>query len=517
MKLVQYIRVAQCTVLGKYSITDTLILFADPSGLLCEVGLDLDKRSGGLVSQVISDSNNYSGKLFDILHIPGKFELELGKGTGEVHNLIILGLGEDKLSKVNILELGGMIATKLNALKFATGCIIPGPRLTKVNEVMSLSEGVKLKAYAFNGYFVDKEEDHKLYVKGVNILYTNHDMEMPEVNALVEGVILARDLVSMPPNVLYPASFANLCRGLTDKDHRFKVKVLGEEQMKKLGMNALLAVGAGSEKESKLVILEWHGGKKSDPYITFVGKGVTFDTGGINLKPSHGLADMKYDMAGAAAVVGAMKSVHERRPKKNVVGIIGLVENMCSGSAQRPSDVVVSMSGQTIEVDNTDAEGRLVLADVLHYAQTKYKVEFIIDLATLTGAVIVALGEGVYAGVFSNSQYHIDRITYAGKFVGEEVWHMPLSEEYDKQINSDIADVKNTGSGRGAGASTAAHFLQRFIQEGVVWAHIDIAGMAWSKKETRICPKGATGFGVRLLHAIVVKEAEFIKDDSSYC
>ena len=274
-------------------------------------------------------------------------------------------------------------------------------------------------------------------------------------------------------------------------------------------MNALLGVGVGSVRESHLVVMEWQGdpqGKKQKP-IAFVGKGVTFDSGGISIKPATNMGDMKYDMAGAGAVTGLMKTLASRKAKVNAVGVIGIVENMPSGSAQRPSDVVISMSGQTIEVDNTDAEGRLVLADALWYTQSKFQPEFMINLATLTGAIVIALGENIYGGLFSNNEKLAEKLLKSAETSGECLWRMPLKDAYDKQINSEIADVKNTGNAKGGGSVTAAHFLQRFVNK-FPWAHLDIAGMAWDKTGSDISAKGATGFGVRLLNQLVMDHFE---------
>ena len=285
-----------------------------------------------------------------------------------------------------------------------------------------------------------------------------------------------------------------------------KVDVLGEKEMTKLGFGALLGVGQGSVRESQLVVMKWMGGKKDEKPIAVVGKGVTFDTGGINIKPSNGMEDMKYDMAGSGVVLGLMQSLAMRKAKVNVIGVMALAENMPSGSAQRPSDVVTSLSGQTIEVLNTDAEGRLVLADALWYTQDKFKPQYIIDLATLTGAITVALGYE-YAGLFSNDDKLCDMLTAAGTAVGEPLWRLPMGKAYDKDINSDVADVKNVGSGRGAGSITAAHFLERFVNK-TPWAHLDIAGMAWDKAAKPLTGKGATGYGVRLLNEFLIKNFE---------
>ncbi len=277
--------------------------------------------------------------------------------------------------------------------------------------------------------------------------------------------------------------------------------------MKKLGMGSLLGVGQGSVRPSRLVVMQWKGNPKAkDAPLAILGKGVTFDTGGISIKPAGGMEDMKWDMAGAGVVVGLMKALAGRKAKVNVVGMVGLVENMPSGSAQRPGDIVTSMSGQTIEVLNTDAEGRLVLADVLWYCQDRFKPRFMIDLATLTGAIIIALGHE-HAGLFSNNDELADRLAAAGKAVGELVWRMPLADAYDRQIDSDAADVKNISGGRDAGSITAAQFLQRFVNK-TPWVHLDIAGTAWSKKDAPTVPKGATAFGVRLLERFIAEHYE---------
>jgi leucyl aminopeptidase len=278
--------------------------------------------------------------------------------------------------------------------------------------------------------------------------------------------------------------------------------VLGEAAMKKLGMGALLGVGQGSARESQLVVMSWMGGPKGQKPLALVGKGVCFDTGGISIKPAGGMEDMKWDMGGAAAVIGAMHLLSARKAAANVVGIVGLVENMPSGTAQRPGDVVTSMSGQTIEVINTDAEGRLVLADALWYVQKNYNPQAIVDLATLTGAIIIALGHE-YAGMFANNDDLANKLSAAGEKSGEKVWRLPLGENYNKEINSDIADMKNVGSGRGAGSITAAQFLERFIINRTPWAHLDIAAMAWSNRDLPTSPKGATAYGVRLLNRLV--------------
>jgi leucyl aminopeptidase len=318
-------------------------------------------------------------------------------------------------------------------------------------------------------------------------------------------MFFARDLVNEPPNVLSPVEFARRAKGLAKLG--VKVEILGEAEMKKLGMGALLGVGQGSERESQLVVMQWNGARsKKDAPVAFVGKGVCFDSGGLSLKTGAGMMGMKGDMGGAAAVTGAMQTLAARKARVNAVGIIGLVENMPDGKAQRPDDVVKSMSGQTIEVLNTDAEGRLVLADALWYAQTRFKPKFVIDLATLTGAIMVALGSD-HAGLFSNDDRLSERIMAAGRAEGEAVWRLPLSDGYDKLIKSKIADMKNIG-GPYAGSITAAQFLQRFVDK-TPWAHLDIAGVAWQDGEQKaLTPGWGTGWGVRVLNRLVADHYE---------
>jgi leucyl aminopeptidase len=367
-----------------------------------------------------------------------------------------------------------------------------------------IAEGIKLRNYKFNKYFVDKQDDHKLFLKTVDLFVNQSEIAkkvFKNINITADGVIYTRDLVTEPANIIYPESFAKQCLELSDLG--LKVRVLDEAEMQDLGMGSLLGVAQGSANVPRLVALEWWGdpqGKDVIP-LAIIGKGVTFDTGGINLKGSNHISDMKYDMAGAGVVAGLMKALAEAKSPQNIIGFLGLVENMPSGTAQRPSDVVKSMSGQTIEVDNTDAEGRLVLADVMWFAQKEYRCNTIIDLATLTGAVVVALGDE-FAGLFSNNDDLSNDLIKAGNDVNELLWRLPLTNHYDGRINSEIADVRNTGRVAGcASAITAAQFLQRFlVDKNNRWAHLDIAGTTWSDNgELTNGLKGATGYGVRLL------------------
>jgi len=368
--------------------------------------------------------------------------------------------------------------------------------------------GFNLKSYTFNKYkTLNKEKikekiDFKIITKNKEKIEKNHKY----YEAIKEGVFLTRDLVSEPPNVLNPKSYVQEIQKLSKLG--LKIKSYNEKELKKLGLNALLGVGLGSANETYLVTIEWNGKNNSlkNP-LTFVGKGVCFDTGGISLKPAKFMEEMKYDMAGSAVVVGLLKSLALRKAKVNAVGVVGLVENMPGSSAQRPGDIVKSYSGKTIEILNTDAEGRLVLADALSFAEKKYKPKFIIDLATLTGAIIISLGEE-YAGLFSNNDELSKNIFKASENVNEKVWRLPLHKNYDKLMDSTIADVQNINYSGGAGSITAAQFLQRFILNKTPWAHLDIAGMAFSKKAANLNPSGATGFGVRLLNNLIKEHYE---------
>jgi len=363
--------------------------------------------------------------------------------------------------------------------------------------------GFNLKSYTFNKYkTLNKEKvDKKINCKIITSNKEKIEKKYKYYHAIKEGVFLARDLVSEPPNVLSPKTYVQEIKKLSKLG--LAIKAYNEKEMKKLGLNALLGVGQGSINNSYLVTIEWKGKSKTNQRpLAFVGKGVCFDTGGISLKPARFMEEMKYDMAGSAVVVGLLKSFALRKAKINAVGVVGLVENMPGGNAQRPGDIVKSFSGKTIEVLNTDAEGRLVLADALSFTEKKYNPKFIIDLATLTGAIIISLGEE-YAGLFSNDEELSKKIFKAGEKVNEKVWKLPLHKNYDKLIDSRVADVQNINYVGGAGSITAAQFLQRFLLKKTPWAHLDIAGMAFSKKAANLNPGGATGFGVSLLNNLV--------------
>ncbi len=359
--------------------------------------------------------------------------------------------------------------------------------------------GLKLKSYEFNKYKTKKDQR----VITVNVVGSKNKISnyhQVKFKALEEGTFYARDLVSEPGNVLHPDEYAKRLNAL--KKYGLKVNIYDEKKLKKLGMNALLGVGMGSTRGSYLVTMEWSGTKNNSKPLAFVGKGVTFDTGGYSLKPARFMEDMTYDMAGSAVVVGLMKNFAIRKAKINAVGVVGLVENMPGGNAQRPGDIVKSYSGKTIEVLNTDAEGRLVLADALSFTEKKFRPQLMVDLATLTGAIIVCLGSE-YAGLFSNDDKLSKQIFDAGEKVDEKVWRLPLHKNYDKLMNSKNADMQNINYVGGAGSTTAAQFLQRFIINKTPWAHLDIAGMAFSKYAGALNPGGATGYGVRLLNQFV--------------
>ena len=419
----------------------------------------------------------------------------------------LLGLGKSEDSSLlNASKFGGKIVASLKCAKLDHASIILDKRLAeKESETFAhIAYGIHLRNYNFDKYKSAEKLKDKTYLKSLELV-THKAKEAQiifekELKPVAESIDFSRNLISEPPNVIYPESFTNeAIKELSTL--KVKVEVLDEDTMRKLGMNALLGVGQGSAKKSKLLIMQYNGAGDNSAPIAFVGKGVTFDTGGISLKPATNMEDMKYDMSGAAIVTGLMKAVAGRNAKINMIAIAGLVENMPDGNAQRPADVIRSMSGQTIEVINTDAEGRLVLADALYYCQTKFKPQLIIDLATLTGAIIIALGTH-HAGLFSNNKELEQALVKSSNNTGEKLWPLPLGDDYDKMIDSQIADIRNTSTGKGAGSITAAQFLKRFVNDAA-WAHLDIAGVSWSDKESDLYPSGATGFGIRLLNDFV--------------
>jgi len=474
-----------------------LVLPITEDAALAGLGKQADEATGGAIARGL-DAAKFKGR-------KGQSATLWAPGAG-LTKVVAVGLGKaGDLAASGAEAAGGAVAAAIAQEREATIAaegLAPGL-------AASLALGLVLRAYRFDRYRTTEKEEDKPKLERIAVATsdaTKAKAAFAPMQAVADGVFLARDLVSEPPNVLTPAECADRCKALTKLG--VEVEVLGPKEMKKLGFGALLGVAQGSANEPRMVVMTWKGaskGKKTGKPLAFIGKGVTFDTGGISIKPAGGMEDMKWDMAGAGTVIGLMAALAGRKAKADVVGLVGLVENMPSGTAQRPGDVVTTASGQTVEVINTDAEGRLVLADVIHYCIEKHDPSFMVDLATLTGAIIIALGHE-HAGLFSNDDTLAQRIEAAGKSVGEAAWRMPLGEAYDKQIKSDIADMKNVG-GRPGGSITAAQFIQRFVQ-GRPWAHLDIAGTAWATKDQPTVPKGATAYGVRMLDRLVADHYE---------
>ncbi|MGA1342509.1 MAG: leucyl aminopeptidase [Hyphomonas sp.] len=456
-------------------------------GLPAEAGA-LDKASGGLLSQAL-EGGRFDGKTGQQVMVV------LPKGA-EARRAVLIGGGKARKRDARAHETIGANLIKAVASSGFKSASIAAPDAESAARV---AVGAKLAAYRFDTYFTKLKADQKPSLSGLTVLSPDPKAAKAAyapLDAATDGTYLARDLVNLAPNDLHPESFAAKVRELAPLG--LEIEVLGEKQMAKLGMGALLGVGQGSARESQLGIIRWNGGKAGDDPVILIGKGVCFDTGGISLKPGPNMENMRGDMGGAAAVVGTLRALAQRKAKVNVVGLIGLVENMPDGNAIRPGDILRSASGQTIEVQNTDAEGRLVLCDVLWYAQEHFKPKAIVDLATLTGAIIVSLGHH-HAGMFTDSDELAAELTRAGLAEGERVWRLPLGPEYDVQIKSKFADMRNIG-GPAAGSITAAQFLKRFVKDGVKWAHLDIAGVAWVEGEKAPTdPSWASGYGPRLL------------------
>ena len=469
-----------------------------PSGLWQQA----DQATGGAIARSL-EAAEFKGQ-------KGKTCTILAPGAG-LSRVIVVGLGKPaEFTPLVFEEAGGATA----ALLFREAAATVGTHAFSPDQAAQVALGATLRSYRFDRYRTKEKPEDKPKLGKLTLLVNEParaKAAWEPLAGVANGVFLTRDLVSEPANVLNPAEMANRCKKLTELG--VKVEILGPAEMTKLGFGALLGVAQGSVNEARMVVMQWRGGagrgRKRDKPVAFIGKGVTFDTGGISIKPAGGMEDMKWDMGGAGTVIGLMAALAGRKAKVDAVGLVGLVENMPSGSAQRPGDVVKSYSGQTIEVINTDAEGRLVLADVLWYCQEKFDPKFMIDLATLTGAIIVALGHE-YAGMFGNDDGLAEKLATVGKATGEKVWRMPLSDNYDKLIRSDIADMKNIG-GRPAGSISAAQFIQRFVNNKP-WVHLDIAGMAWSTKDAPCVPKGATAYGVRLLDRLVAQYYETAGD-----
>lgn len=472
------------------------VILAEESAKLAGLAKKLDDQTKGHLSRAMKAAA-FEGKkdqTVDILAPVSGIDRVVFMGVGKVANLL----------PREIELLGGAIVGVLQSLK-ARAASVDATVLTSGESVARLASGARLRRYSFDTY-KSKKDKKNVELETVSI-QTNEPAKAKKAfvdfDAVAAGNHVARDLVNEPANILHPIEFAARAKALSKLG--VKVEILTPAQMKKLGMDALLGVALGSPHEARMVVMRWDGGKKGQQPVAFIGKGVTFDTGGVSIKPAAGMEDMKGDMAGAACVVGLMHALAKRKAKVNVIGAIGLVENAVDGKAQRPGDVVKSMSGQTIAVLNTDAEGRLVLADVLWYIQDKFKPKFMINLATLTGAILVALGKE-HAGLFSNNDELSQRLAEAGLATGEKVWRLPLTPEYDKLIDHDVADMKNTG-GRLAGSITAAQFLQRFVNN-TPWAHLDVAGTAMDSLKSPINQSWASGWGVRLLNHLVATHYE---------
>jgi leucyl aminopeptidase len=479
-----------------------IVLFTLPGKKLEGLARGADAACHGHIARAITAARFESGKsqVLDLLVPFG----------GALRRVILVGLGDfDKLQLRDLELAGGNAAGALAAAKAGEASIAADMMLPKgldpAEAAAFVASGIRLRTYAFAKY-KSKKPSEPATLDQVRVLCAapaKAARRFAICDTVVDGVHLARDLVNEPANHLTPVAFADRVRALAKTG--LKIELLAPRDMTRLGMGALLGVAKGSANEARVVVMRWNGGRKRLPALAFVGKGVTFDSGGISMKPASGMEDMKGDMGGAACVVGLMHALAVRKARVNAVGVIGLVENMPSGTAQRPGDVVKSMSGKTVAVLNTDAEGRLVLADLLWYTQKRFKPKFMINLATLTGAILIALGKE-HAGLFCNNDELAGRILAAGIETGEKLWRMPLAEEYDRLIDSDIADVKNIG-GRNAGAITGAQFLQRFVNS-VPWAHIDIAGTAMDSVKSPINQSWGSGWGVRLLDRLVATHYE---------
>lgn len=473
------------------------VLFVDDTLALGAQGKAALGAADGVLARAAA-AGNFTGKARSVLDI-------LAPAGLDIERLVVVGLGAaDKIAamgETDWMTLGGTVLGALGRASAAHVCLETPAGEVAPAHAAAFAVGMKLRGYTFDRYKTKKDEDAPAAAAKIDISLADAKAAKKAFaveDAVSDGTLLARDLVNEPANVLTTVEFA--ARAAQLEKLGVEVESLDEKAMRKLKMNALLGVAQGSESPPRLVVMRWNGGGKDDRPVAFVGKGVVFDTGGISIKPAAGMEDMKGDMGGAAAVTGLMHALAARKAKVNAIGVIGLVENMPDGKAQRPGDIVTAMSGATIEIINTDAEGRLVLADALWYTQDRFKPAFMINLATLTGAIIIALGNH-HAGIFSNNDELAERLAAAGLATDEKVWRLPLSKDYDKLIDTPNADMKNTG-GRTAGSITAAQFLQRFVND-VPWVHIDVAGTAMGSPKTETSKGWASGFGVRLLDRLV--------------
>jgi leucyl aminopeptidase len=477
-----------------------VVLFEDKD--LTPAAKVLDEKTEGFLHRALTASN-FKGKKGQCLSLMAPHHTSFDR-------VIVLGLGPiDDCSEHSVTESGSALAVELLKMKCSKVTVllegIAIPSLKNHELACHLAAGLLLRSYRFTKYKTKLKDEDQYKIDTLTMLTDfpeNADQLFRKSSSSIEGVFLVRNLMCEPPNVLTPKVMMEELMGL--KKLGVKVEVLDTAEMQKLGMNALLAVAQGSSNPPYMVVMQWQGGDPKDAPIAFVGKGVTFDTGGISIKPASKMDEMKMDMGGAAVVAGLMMALAGRKAPVNAVGVVGLVENMPDGSAMRPGDIVTSLSGQTIEILNTDAEGRLVLADALWYTQNRFHPQLMVDLATLTGAVVVALGTK-YAAAMGN-QVAIDKMKQTGDTIGEHIWQLPIDERYDKDINSKFADIKNTGA-HGAGAITAGHFLQRFTNK-TPWVHLDIAGIAWSDEIHPLSGSYPSGFGVRLLDKFLAKHYE---------
>jgi len=481
----------------------TAVILTDEALALGPIATAMNEVSGNQLTRAFAAAG-FKGTARKTLELVAPAGLELDR-------VIVVGLGKDEEapSQYDAMRLGGVIGAKLAGLGVAEATVVverPAGEPFAAPVAADIAAGMKLRAYKFDDYLTKKGDDDAPKLAKITLVVDDPrktKQAWSVVDGVTDGTVLARDLVNEPANVLGPLEFAERAKQLEKLG--VEVEILTDKDMKKLKMNALLGVAQGSERPARMVIMRWNGGKKKDAPLAFIGKGVVFDTGGISIKPAGGMEDMKGDMGGAAAVTGLLHAVAARKAKANVIGVIGLVENMPDGAAQRPGDIVTSMSGQTIEILNTDAEGRLVLADALWYTKEKLQPRLMIDLATLTGACVIALGHE-HAGMFSNDDDLAAALSAAGEATDEKVWRLPLGKAYDKLIDTKNADMKNTG-GRGAGSITAAQFLQRFVGE-VKWAHLDVAGTAMGSPKTDVNQSWGSGFGVRLLDRFIADNYE---------
>ena len=491
-----------------YSLPETGVLFLlAPEGGEPERGLQLLSEEARDAVGRAMNSARFTAKRDEMVAI-------LAPAGSKLDRIVILGIGKmDAFDQLGAENAGAAIAVYAKGAKLTEITVlieaIEGAKIDPAKAAAHIALGAALRGYIFTKYRTTMTDEQKLHLEAINFGigdFKKGEQEFAALQPVIKGVVLARDLMNEPPNILYPESFAARTKEeLTPLG--VEVEILDVPAMEKLGMGALLAVGQGSRKPPRLVVMRWNGAvSKDEQPIAFVGKGITFDTGGISLKPGAAMDEMKFDMGGAAAVIGAMAALAGRKAKVNVIGVAAMAENMPDGNAWRPGDVVTSMSGQTVETLNTDAEGRMVLIDALWYTQDRFKPKFMVDLATLTGAIIVTFGDQ-FAGIMSNDDDLATKLVTAGHVTAEMLWRLPLTDAYDKSLESDIADLRHFVPDRNAGSCVAAQFIKRFVND-VPWAHLDIAGTAWIKKDRGVMPKGATGYGVRLIDEFVAANYE---------